>query len=215
MKKLIITFALLCLGFTSLFAQNFSGKRIISGSLSMNLNSISLDSKNSTSSNPNSTMSTFALTSTFLTGKIRANDTYTAYGFKLGISNSSNLSSQNSSSSNYTIGPVIQFGKFVKVFDQFYYAPNSTFGISGNFYSSSPNPNNTKSTGFGASASISPLNFVYQVKDNLLLSTSLGGAGINYNYNGLTSDTSDVTTHNLSVFGSITNFSSLGAYYLF
>jgi hypothetical protein len=215
MKKIIITFALFCLSFTSLFAQNFSGKRIISGSLSMNLNSVSLDSKNPTPSNPNSTVSTFGLTTTFLTGKIRANDTYTAYGFKLGINNSSNVASQNTSLSSYTIGPVVQFGKFVKVFDQFYYAPNSTFGISGTFGSISPNTYNAKTTGFGASASIAPLNFVYQIKDNLLLSISLGGAGINYTYSGTSSDTGSLTINNLSVYGSVTNFSSLGAYYLF
>lgn len=215
MKKIIFTFALFCLSFASLFAQNFAGKRIVSGSLSMNLNSFSLDRKNPSPSNPNSTTSTFGLNSTFLTGKIRANDTYTAYGFKLGIDNSSNVTSQNSSSSTYTIGPVIQFGKFVKVFDQFYYAPNATFSIAGTFGSSSPNTSNAKTTGFGVSAGVSPLNFVYQVKDNLLLNISLGGAGLNYNYSGSTSDTVDVTGHNLSVYGSITNFSSIGAYYLF
>ena len=215
MKKIIITFALFCLGFNALFAQNFTGKRIISGSLSMNLGTVSLDNKNPTPSNPNSTASTFGLNTTFLTGKIKGNDTYTAYGFKLGIDHLSNVRSQNSSSSNYTIGPVVQFGKFVKVFDQFYYAPNSTFGISGNFYSFSPNLNNTKSIGFGASAGVAPLSFVYQIKDNLLLNISLGGAGINYNYSGSTSDTGGSTINNLSVYGSISNFSSLGAYYLF
>lgn len=215
MKKLIFTFALFCLCFTSLFAQNFSGKRIISGSLSMNLGSVNLDNKNSTLPNPNFTSSTFGLNTTFLTGKIKANDTYTAYGFMLGINHLSNVRSQNSSSSNYTIGPVIQFGKFVKLFDQFYYAPNSTFGISGNFYSFSPNLDNTKSIGFGVSAGVAPLNFVYQMKDNFLLNINLGGAGINYTYSGSTSDTSNSTIYNLSVYGSISNFSSLGAYYLF
>jgi len=155
------------------------------------------------------------LSTTFLTGKIRANNTYTAYGFKLGINHSSNWTSQNSSSSVYTIGPVIQFGKFVKVFDQFYYAPNSTLSISGTFASNSPNNSNAKTTGFGASASIAPLNFVYQVKDNLLLNISLGGAGVDYNYFGSTSDSSSLNTNNLSVYGSVSNFTSLGAYYLF
>lgn len=215
MKKIITTFALFCLSLTSLFAQNFAGKRIISGNLSMNLLNIGSDNKNPTPSNPNSTASTFALNSTFLTGKIRANDTYTAYGFNLGINSSSNVTSRNSSSSNYTIGPVVQFGKFVKVFDQFYYAPKSTFSIYGTFGSSIPNNSNSKTTGFGASADISPLSFVYQVKDNLLLNISLGGAGINYNYTGSTSDTGSSTINNLSVYGSISNFSSLGAYYLF
>jgi hypothetical protein len=215
MKKIIITFVIFCFTITSLLAQNFSGKRIISGSLSMNLGTVSLDNKNPTSSNPNSTASTFGLNTTFLTGRIRGNDTYTAYGFKLGIDYLSNVRSQNSSSSNYTIGPVIQFGKFVKVFDQFYYAPNATFGISGNFYSFSPNLNNTKSIGFGISAGVAPLNFVYQVKDNFLLNITLGGAGINYNYSGSTSDTGNSTINNLSIYGNISNFSSLGAYYLF
>ena len=215
MKKIITTFALFCLSLTSLFAQNFAGKRIISGNLSMSLLNIGLDNKNPTPSNPNSMASTFVLNTTFLTGKIKGNDTYTAYGFKLGIDHLSNVRSQNSSSSNYTIGPVVQFGKFVKVFDQFYYAPNSTFGISGNFYSLSPNLSNTKSIGFGASASISPLSFVYQVKDNLLLNISLGGGAINYNYSGSTSDTGSSTISNLSVYGSISNFSAIGAYYLF
>jgi hypothetical protein len=215
MKKNIFTFALFCFTFTSLFAQEFAGKRIINGNLQMSLNNNKVTQPPQSSSS-GSSASNLSLSTTFLTGKIRSNNTYTAYGFNLIISSSSNTVSATSSNSQYTLGPVIQFGKFVKIFDQFYFAPNSTFGVFGSIRSETPNTNGRESFGFGASANVSPLNFVYQVKNNLLLSMNLGGFGINYNYsndsfnNGLTS-----VSNSLSVYGSITNFSGIGAYYLF
>lgn len=215
MKKIIINSTLFCLSFTSLFAQNFSGKRIISGNLSMNLlnNSVTQAPQSSASG---SKSSDFILSTTFLTGKVRANDTYTAYGFNLNFSNSSNSISSTTSQSRYTLGPVIQFGKFAKIFNQFYYAPNSTFGISGTFSSQTPNVTNRKTNGFGASASVSPLNFVYQIKDNFLLSMNLGGFGINYTYLNSSQDNGPTdVTNNLTVYGSVSNFSGIGAYYLF
>jgi hypothetical protein len=215
MKKIIFTFALFCLSFTLLFAQNFAGKRIINGSLQMNLSNNTVTQAPQSSASGLSS-SNFALSTTFLTGKIRANNTYKAYGLNLMVSSSSNTISSTSSNSRYTLGPIIQFGKFVKIFDQFYFSPNSTFGISGSFSSQSPNPTNRKSSGFGASASISPLNFVYQVKDNFLLSMNLGGFGINYNNQNASEDNGLTNISNsFSVYGSVTNFSGIGAYYLF
>jgi hypothetical protein len=114
------------------------------------------------------------------------------------------------------LGPVVQFGKFVKIFDQFYFAPNSTFGVSGIFDAETPNSAGRKSSGFGVSANISPLNFVYQVKDNFLLNVNMGGFGINYNYSNTTIDNGPTATSNsLNAYGSVTNFSGIGAYYLF
>lgn len=212
MKKIIITFALLCLGITSLFAQEFAGKRIYNGNLSVLL------AGNSSTSNSSNT--TLILSTSFLTGKIRANNTYTAYGFNFGVTSSTSpLSSggitKDYTNSTYIVGPVIQFGKFVKVFDQFYFAPNTTLNISG-IFGSTESPNSTgKIGGFGAGINVSPLNFVYQVKENFLLSIGVGRIGIDYSTRTTTVNSNDTRNYMLSVNGNITNFSTLGAYYLF
>jgi hypothetical protein len=160
--------------------------------------------------------SEFSLSTTFLTGKISANNSYNAYGFNFNMSNSSNSTSQTTSNSQYSLGPVVQVGKFVKIFYQFYFAPNSTFGVSGIFGNETPNPAGRKSSGLGASAIVSPLNFVYQVKDNFLLNMNSGSFGINYNYSNSTMDNGPTATSNsLNAHGSVTNFSGIGAYYLF
>ena len=112
MKKIIIIFALFCLSITSLFAQEFAGKRIYNGNLSLSLSGTTLS--------PQISRTNLILNSTFLTGKIRENNTYTAFGFNFGIVSSQNPQSSgtgvdNYSNSTYTVGPAIQFGKFVKV----------------------------------------------------------------------------------------------------
>ena len=212
MKKIILTFALFSSCFASLFAQEFAGKRIYSGNLSMLLTG--------SSSSPTFGSNNLALNATFLTGKIRANNTYTAYGFKFGIiSSTSPLSSgsvmKDYTNSIYTVGPVIQFGKFVKVFDQFYFAPNTTFNVSGTLGSTESPSNTGKISGFGVGLNVVPLNFVYQVKENFLLSIALGSLGVSYNTQTTTVKSNDFRTYVLVANGSITNFSSLGAYYLF
>ncbi|MES2518506.1 MAG: hypothetical protein V4585_10385 [Bacteroidota bacterium] len=222
MKKIVLTFTFFCLPLISLFSQNLAGKRIYNGNFSMNLSTVSTDGSVTSASSKNSN---FALSATLLTGKIRENNTYTAYGFNVIINTVStpqvsNGSVVNASSSLYSIGPAIQFGKFVKVFDQFYYAPNSTFSVSGKFGSSGISANGSTSTtlnsgGFGARANISPLNFIYQVNDNFLLSMNLGAVGMSYDYLKSSTDNFSTTSNNLSIYGSVTNFSGIGAYYLF
>ena len=224
MKKIIIIFALFCLSITSLFAQEFAGKRIYNGNLSLSLSGTTLS--------PQISRTNLILNSTFLTGKIRENNTYTAFGFSLGIVSSQNpqLSGigvvDNYSNSTYTIGPAIQFGKFVKVFDKFYFAPNTTIGASYIFGSSDTPTSKRSSSGFNGRLNISPLNFVYQIQNNFLLSINLGGFGLSYSYIGSKSDTTnsfgtvinsgnDTSIYDLSVYGSVTNFSGIGAYYLF
>ncbi len=212
MKKIIITFTLFCLSVPSLFAQEFAGKRIYNGNFSMLLNG--------SSSSPSFSSSNFTLNTSFLTGKIRENNTYTAYGFNFGVTSSTTPSNSGGilkdyTNSTYTIGPVIQFGKFVKVFDQFYFAPNATFNVSGVF-GSTESPNSTgKIGGFGVGLNVSPLNFVYQVKENFLLSIGVGRIGIDYITRTTTVNNNDSRNYFLSVNGNITNFSTLGAYYLF
>jgi hypothetical protein len=212
MKKIIITLALFCLSFTSLLAQEFAGKRIYNGNLSMlftgNTYSPSLDRTN------------LVLNVSFLTGKIRANNAYAAYGFNFGVTSSTNPSGsgpivKNYTNSTYTVGPVIQFGKFVKVFDQFYFAPNTTFNVSGIFGSTESPSSTGKVGGFGIGLNVSPLNFVYQVKENFLLSMGVGRLGFSYTTQTTTVNNVDTRSYVLSANGNITNFSSLGAYYLF
>ena len=212
MKKILVIFALFCLSFTSLFAQEFAGKRIYNGNLSMLLAG--------NSSSPTFGNTSLVLNASFLTGKIRANNTYTAYGFNFGVTSSTSpLSSggvlKDYTNSTYTVGPVIQLGKFVKLFDQFYFAPNTTFNVYG-IFGSTESPNLTgKIGGFGGGLNISPLNFVYQVKENFLLSIGVGRIGIDYSTRTTTVNSNDTRNYLLSVNGNITNFSTLGAYYLF
>lgn len=213
MKKIILTFALFSACFASLFAQEFAGKRIISGNLSMNLTGAS--------SSPLYGSSNLILNASFLTGKIRANNTYTAYGFNFGV-NSKTIPQTSSggvikdyTNSNFTLGPTIQFGKFVKIFDQFYFAPNTSFNVLATFGSSNIPSSSSSVGGFGIGLNISPLNFVYQIKDNFLLSMNLGSLGANYNRVGTTSNNVETSVYSLIVYGNIANNSGIGAYYLF
>jgi hypothetical protein len=221
MKKIFITFTLFCLSLTTLFAQEFAGKQIYNGNLSLNLSGATTA--------PQISRTNLILNSTFLTGKIRANNTYTAFGFNLGIQSSQNpqasgVGVNNYSNSTYNIGPAIQFGKFVKVFDQFYFAPNTTLGASYIFGSNETPTSKRSLNGFSGRVNVSPLNFVYQIQSNFLLSMNLGSFGINYSYIGSKPDgiflgtgtnNSDTSVYDLSVYGSVTNFSGIGAYYLF
>lgn len=212
MKKIVFIFVLFCLSFTSLFAQEFAGKRIVSGNLSALLAG--------NSSSPTFGSTALVLNASFLTGKIRANNTYAAYGFNFGVNSSTlPLSSggvlKDYTNSTYIVGPVIQFGKFVKIFDQFYFAPTTTLNVSG-IFGSTESPNLTgKIGGFGAGINVFPLNFVYQVKDNFLLSIGVGRIGVDYSTRTTTVNSTDTRNYILSVNGNITNFSTLGAYYLF
>ena len=222
MKKIIFTFVLFCTIFTSLFAQEFVGKRIYNGNLSMNLTGETLPSQLNRTD--------LIFNSTFLTGKIRDNNTYTAFGFNFGIMSSqdpqsSSTAVNNFSNSTFNIGPVIQFGKFVKVFDKFYFAPNTTIGTSYIFGSTETPTSDRSRSGFSGRVNIAPLNFVYQIQNNFLLSMNLGGFGINYSYIGTsqnnknpfgtTLNNNQTSVYNLSIFGNITNNSGIGAYYLF
>ncbi len=222
MKKIIFTFALFCIIPNLLFAQDFAGKRIYNGNLSLNLSGQTLS--------PSTSRTNLILNATFLTGKIRDNNTYTAFGFNFGVvsskdSQSSTTSFNKNSNSTFNIGPAIQFGKFVKVFDKFYFAPNTTLGASYIFGSIESQTTNRSSSGFSGRINISPLNFVYQIQNNFLLSMNLGGFGINYSYigtsqnnpnsSGTTLNSSDTNVYDLSVFGNITNNTGIGAYYLF
>ena len=90
MKKIIITSALFCLSFTSLFAQNLAGKQILSGNLSFTVNS--------GNASPLLGYTVLNYNSTFLYGKIRESNSYTAFGFNLGIlstGNSNNITTTN------------------------------------------------------------------------------------------------------------------------
>jgi hypothetical protein len=224
MKINIFTFALFCFACTNLFSQNFAGKRIYNGNLTLNL----IGGSTSTQAS----QSVLSFNSTFLTGKIRENDTYTAFGFNFGINSTvdsrqsvAGIPNENTYSS-YSLGPAIQAGKFVKVFDKFYFAPNTSIGVSYIFGSSESPTTSNSIGGFNGRINVSALNFVYQIQNNLLLSMNLGGFGIAYNYVGLTPQskgtggpvvnaTNRVNNYDLSVYGSITNFSGIGAYYLF
>ncbi len=223
MKKTNITLALLFLLISPIFSQNFAGKRIYSGSLGLMLRSQNGNSAMASSSYGSKDV---GFNATFLTGKIRANNTYTAYGFSLAIGNSqsSGTSSNTNKNNSFNLGPTIQYGKFVKVFEQFYYAPTLTCSVLGGFgsnkvinYQSPFAESESSSWAIGANANATPIRFVYQLNEKVMLNMSLGNAGINYNYFSAKASQSDYVNdgHNFSIQGDISNFTGIGAFYLF
>jgi hypothetical protein len=209
MKKILLITALLCLNVSFVFAQDLEGKKIYSGNISINLNTNHFDSKLSSATLSNSSLSS---NFSFLSGKIKKNNTYVAYGVNIGISTQSE---NENNFKQYSVGPVVQFGKFVKVFNQFYIAPKSTFSLAGIWGSSHSNNLESSIGGASVGVNIAPLNFVYQIKSQLMLSLSLGQLNLDYSY--LHADNTDYTqdSHTLNATGNISNYTGFGVLYLF
>lgn len=209
MKKILLITVLFCCTYSFLSAQDLEGKKIYSGNLSLSFTNDFYESKLSTATLKNSYLTTNL---NFLTGRIKKNNTYIAYGITLGIR--SQIEDENTFK-QYTLGPAIQLGKFVKVFNQFYIAPKSTFSLAGLWGTSVNNTLESSISGATAGVNLSPLNFVYQVKNNLMLNLSLGQLDLGYTYFHADNDNYTQNSHSLNVSGNISNYTGFGVLYLF
>ncbi|WP_367913899.1 hypothetical protein [Leadbetterella sp. DM7] len=181
MKTLTISFLLLvsCL---SLQAQDLAGRKIIRGSLGINVNSGETATNNT-------------YDASLLYGKIRANNTYLAWG---GHFTGSTQEYNNITNQTFRVGPAVEFGKFIPLVERFYLAPN--FG-------------GTAQAAFGDSkgvyigAYVTPLRFMYNFSNHFMLTASLGYAGASF------SRIAEITQFSLS--GSLANNTSFGVFYTF
>lgn len=209
MKKILLIAALFCCNISFLSAQDLEGKKIYSGNISLSFTNDHYDSKLSSATLTNSYLnSNFS----FLTGRIKKNNSYIAYGITLGVRNQKE---DENNFKQYSLGPMVQLGKFVKVFNQFYIAPKSTFSLAGVWGSNINNGLESSISGATAGVNLSPLNFVYQVKNNLMLNLSLGQLDLTYSYFHATNDNYTQNSHNLNVTGNISNYTGFGVLYLF
>lgn len=209
MKKTLLIAALLCCNISFLSAQDLEGKKIYSGNISLSFTNDFYESKLSTATLKNSYLTTNL---NFLTGRIKKNNSYIAYGATLGIR--SQIEDENTFK-QYSLGPAVQLGKFVKVFNQFYLAPKSTFSLAGVWGSSVSDNLESIISGATAGINVSPLNFVYQVKNNLMLNLSLGQLDLTYSYFRADNDNYTQNSHDLNVTGNISNYTGFGVLYLF
>ncbi len=209
MKKLLLIAALFCCNISFLSAQDLEGKKIYSGNISLSFTNDFYESKLSTATLKNSYLTTNL---NFLSGRIKKNNSYIAYGATLGIR--SQIEDENSFK-QYSLGPAVQLGKFVKVFNQFYLAPKSTFSLAGVWGSSVSDNLESIISGATAGVNVSPLNFVYQVKNNLMLNLSLGQLDLTYSYFRADNDNYTQNSHDLNITGNISNYTGFGVLYLF
>ena len=152
MKTFFFSFLLLFAFECCLFSQDLAGRKILTANLSAKAAGTDSDLA-------------VQINTGLLFGKIKADNTYWAYGGQ--------LSYAGSNGENYVIsvGPGIERGKFIKLFDKFYSAPyvggsaQAVFGLT---------------EGVVLNAYAVPLRFVYQFSENFLLSATFGSASLLY-----------------------------------
>lgn len=206
MKTVILTLTILLICTYNLLSQDFAGKRVYNGTLTLTFDQNRMVYK---SSNSVYSMTNAMLNASFMVGKVKQNNAYTAYGFSLGVK-----FTEASGTTQYYLGPVIQFGKFIKIFDQFYFSPKSTFSLAG-VYGTKESVSNLSDKGFTLGVDLAPLSFVYRVNEKVMLNMSLGQFALNYAYLNSSNDYFSQTSHNLNINGNLSNYTSLGMFYLF
>jgi hypothetical protein len=179
MKKTILL--LLFLFSTNAFSQELVGRKILNGNLLINIS----DFANS-KSNDNRVFNM-----SILYGKIKSNLTYTAFGGRITLIG---FGSTNST----VIGPSIEFGKFVKIFERFYYAPYIGGSIQGVF---------SGQDGVQIDGYASPLRFTYHFAKSFMVSANFGSSNLLFSRVGRN------TIINLN--SSLTNNSGIGVFYTF
>lgn len=156
MKTLTISF-LLFLSFLSTQAQELSGRKIVQGSVGININSSEIQTQNS-------------YNVSLLYGKIRENNTYLAWGGNF-TGSTYRYDPGEVNNQTFQLGPAVEFGKFIPLVDRFYLAPNFGGTVQAAF---------GDSEGVYAGAYATPLRFMYHFSNNFMLSASLGSAGISF-----------------------------------
>lgn len=154
MKTLTVSFLLL-ISFFSIQAQELAGRKIVQGSVGVNINSSETQTQN-------------MYQASLLYGKIRGNNTYLAWG---GSFTGSTSKYDEVNNTYFKAGPSVEFGKFIPLVDRFYLAPylggtiQATFG---------------DSEGVSLGAYASPLRFIYNFSNHFMLSASLGSASMSF-----------------------------------
>jgi hypothetical protein len=211
MKSNFFPIALLLFS-NQLFSQDFAGKRIINASLNLDISSDNTNyNNNALPSSQDYSQNRSNITLSFLQGKIKADNKYTAYGLNFSLSSQNNTGQYKTTTSGYSLGPRLQFGKFIKVFDQFYFAPSTSFSTS---FGKSEN-NGLKSSIYSVNASIAPLSFVYKLNDKLLFNISLGQFGMNYLNQKFKNNDYKTNRNEFNIVGNISNQVGISAFYLF
>lgn len=168
----------------SVQAQDLAGRKIIQGSVKFDINS-------DAPANRKTNYSTLSLKY----GKIRENNTYLAWGGSLLFTGST---VNNENTSQFRIGPSVEYGKFVPIIDRLYLAPN--FG--GNIRAILGN-----AEGVNLNVYASPLRFLYDLSNHFMISASLGSASLQFEQ-----------VHKSTRFlldGSLSNNTGFGVFYTF
>jgi hypothetical protein len=233
------------------------GKGIFQGNLNVNLQNVKTTQERPIGANPNSPLSinlnrTVNIGTNGLFGRIDGNKYVFSIGYNLNVATErrySFLSDGSDTSYKYettkwTLGPTFGSGKFITITDDFYLAPTSTFNVyavvekNNARYPYQSNSNNKQietknSIGAGASVNIIPLRIAYLWKEKILLTTSIGAIGFQFEYqkskgevtsqyySGNPGSYNTYTTKlneskfNANIIGSISNYASFGISYLF
>jgi hypothetical protein len=176
MKLTLLLFALLIS--TASFAQDLAGRKIINGNVNFSL----MDNEVYTATNYEISI---------LAGKIKPNLTYLAWGASL-------TGNHVSGTQYFSLGPAVEYGKFIPLVDRFYLAPTVGGNISATF---------GDTEGFGARVYATPLRFMYHFGQNFMLTGSFGAASASYSKIG------KITNAGLNA--SLNNQTSFGVYYTF
>ena len=178
--KNILFFTLFALILNISQAQNLEGRKIINGNLNANLIT-------------GNGVSDINISTAILYGKIKKDNTYWAFG---GHFNAVNIT--DSRKGFYSFGPSVERGKFVKIIDKLYLAPYINGFVSAIIVGIS---------GFSLNTTASPIRFMYNFSEHLMLSAGFGSANIGISsIGGLTS---------VNVGASLTNNSTFGVFYTF
>ncbi len=180
MKPTFLLFALLLS--TASFAQDLAGRKIINGNVNLQL------TDNEVYAN-----TTYSLS--LLAGKIKPNLSYLAWGASFSGNHAKNLDDK---TAYYSIGPAVEYGKFIPLVDRFYLAPTIGGTVRGTF---------GDMEGFGANVYATPLRFMYHFGQNFMLTGSFGAASASFSKLG------KIT--NAGINASLNNQTSFGVYYTF
>ncbi|MFC0185161.1 hypothetical protein SAMN04515674_11295 [Pseudarcicella hirudinis] len=211
MKSLLLSIALISLVATSLFSQDLSGRRIISGSINAQFTSnSSTDAGSVQTREQNSNTVNFTL----LTGKIKENNTYLGWGANIAYSKTT--ASGIPSIGIYSVGPAVEFGKFSKIFENFFFAPTIGGRVNYTWSTMDPNPSNIDTKGFSIGASTQLIRFMYQFHEKFLLSAGFGSASINYSHTKTSSDSGSSSSYsNFNISGFVSNSANFTVFYTF
>lgn len=156
MKNCILLFTVM-FAFSGVYAQDLAGRKIVQGSVSINMISGEGGSTNF-----------YDISLRY--GKIRENNTYLAWGGS--FSGNTNTSTSNNIRFNqYLLGPSAEFGKFIPIVDKFYLAPYLGGTLQGAF---------GDEFGGRIAAYVVPIRFIYNLSNNFMLSSSFGSASMNF-----------------------------------